>query len=177
MSDLEYPPNTEMARAFLEKLGPGEEFTFQLFGDREKDGKLACKFHGSLTDDLARRLATLNNEGRGVFVAINETDLQGRRMENIVRVRSLFVDLDGAPLEPVQNAPLPPDIIVETSPGRYHCYWLVRDVRLDEFSALQRALAVRFDGDPAVHDLPRCGRLPGFWHLKGEPFLTRIIHL
>ena len=32
--------------------------------------------------------------GVGVFVTIDETDLKGRRTENIVRPRALFVDAD-----------------------------------------------------------------------------------
>jgi hypothetical protein len=44
----------------------------------------------------------LNREGAGVFVTVNETDLKGRTAKNITSVRAVFVDLDGAPLEPVR---------------------------------------------------------------------------
>jgi hypothetical protein len=40
---------------------------------------------------------------------------------------------------------------------------------------LQKDLAARFSGDPKVCDLPRVMRLPGFYHRKAAPFLTRII--
>jgi hypothetical protein len=47
---------------------------------------------------------------------------------------------------------------------------------LEEFPALQRSLAKRFAGDPAVSDLPRVMRLPGFFHQKKDstPFMTRM---
>ena len=49
------------------------------------------------------------------------------------------------------------------------------DLPLDQFESVQKTLIARFDGDPAVHDLPRVMRLPGFYHHKHEPFLVRII--
>jgi hypothetical protein len=62
----------------------------------------------------------LNDRGAGVFVVINETDGKGRRNENITRVRSQFVDLDGAPLAPVMAAKL--------DAGHHH-YWPRRGSR------------------------------------------------
>jgi hypothetical protein len=40
---------------------------------------------------------------------------------------------------------------------------------------VQRELIATFDGDASIHDLPRVMRLPGFWHLKGDPFMVRMI--
>jgi hypothetical protein len=130
--------------------------------------------HGSL-DENAEDLSRLNARGAGVFVTVNETDGEGRKTENIIRVRAQFVDLDGAPLEPVLEHPLGPSITIESSPGRYHAYWLVDDCPLAEFKHAQQRLAAHFNGDPSVCDLPRVMRLPGFFHRKAEPFITRII--
>src|SRR5262249_20840995 len=91
------------------------------------------------------------------------------------RVRALFVDLDGAPLEPVLADVKKVHIVVNTSPGRWHAYWLVTGVALDQFSAKQKALIAAFNSDPAIHDLPHVMRLPGFVHRKGEPHLVRIV--
>ena len=74
----------------------------------------------------------------------------------------------------VQHGCLRPHIIVESSPGRAHCYWLVKNVGLDEFEGIQCGLAQKFDGDSAVRILTTCARLPGFFHNKKEPFRTRI---
>ena len=119
-------------------------------------------------DDHVSELETLQTKGAGVFVTVKKTDGEGRKEENITRVRALFVDLDGAPLEPVKAFPLKPTIIIETSPGRWHVYWLVSDLELSEFGEFQRALIKKFSADPAVHDAPSVMCLPGFWHLKGE---------
>lgn len=109
-------------------------------------------------------------------MTINRTDGKGRKRENIVGIRAVFVDLDGAPLAPVIQWALPQNIVVESSPGRYHAYWLVDGtVALTEFTGLQKKLAKLFGGDPKVHDLPRVLRLPGFSHRKGEPFRTCVV--
>jgi putative DNA primase/helicase len=153
--------------------------TFQTFPDiQELKGQWPCPaiLHGTL-DQHSERLETLNRQGHGIFVCVNETDGQGRKSENIVRARSLFLDLDGSSLEPVVEAGLKPHMVVESSPGRFHVYWLVNDVVLSEFGELQSGLALRFDGDQKVKDLPRVMRLPGFLHQKGEPFPVRLLQV
>jgi len=40
----------------------------------------------------------------------------------------------------------------------------------------QKAIARKFNSDPKVCDLPRVMRLPGFYHCKGNPYLTTIMH-
>ena len=171
-------PDKAEAERFLKALDPQATFfTFQTFDDDSdrKDHKLACILHGTL-DEHWDALARLNAKGAGVFVTINETDGKGRKAENIVRVRCLFVDLDGAPIP--DSGPLP-HIIVETSPGHWHVYWRVYwpvvSQGLIEFADKQRALIALHGGDPVVCDLPRVMRLPGFFHLKREPSLVRIL--
>jgi RepB DNA-primase from phage plasmid len=70
-----------------------------------------------------------------------------------------------------------PQIVVESSPGRFHAYWLVVGMPPNDFSACQEALIERFGSDRAVKDLPRVMRLPGFKHRKGKPFRSRIIRI
>lgn len=169
--------NSNEAELFLKSIAEGESVTFQTLPemkDTHKQG-LTRTLHGTLQDHLPL-LSKLNAEGAGVFYTVNTTDLQGRRVENIIGVRCVFVDLDCAPLEPLYEAPLEPHFINESSPDRYHAYWIVKGITLEGFSNIQKTLAARFNGDKAVHDLPRLMRLPGFYHLKKKPFRTRIIH-
>lgn len=164
------------AQLFLRAIG-GRQFCFQTFDDNagRKDQALVQVMHGMVEENFGT-LEELNRRGAGIFVTINRTDGKGRRRHNIVGVRALFVDLDGAPLEPVLRWALPPHVVVESSPGRFHAYWLVdQSVALSEFTGLQRRLAKLFGGDPKVHDLPRVLRLPGFIHRKGAPFRTRVV--
>ena len=100
---------------------------------------------------------------------VNRGDGKGRRKENVVEVRSVFLDLDGTRLGVLDRAALDPHIVVESSPGRFHAYWRVEGLPLDDFEAVQLALAARFGGDSSVRDLPRVMRLPGYCHRKGPP--------
>jgi hypothetical protein len=163
------------AARFLACLDPeATSFTFQTFDDNaeRRDKTLARIFHGPLAERAAE-LARLNALGAGIFVTVNETDGKGRKKQNIIRVRAVFVDLDGAPLEPVMANGRRPHIIVETSPGKWHAYWLA-DLPLDRFGPVQKTLIGQFGSDPSVHDLPRVMRLPGYEHRKGKPFLIEI---
>jgi hypothetical protein len=190
-------PDRAEAERFLKALDPTQDahFCFQTFDDdpkrkkeraganklRKKQGKpllkdpLARWRYGTLAEHFDE-LAKLNARGAGIYVTVNKTDGKGRKKSNIMRVRASFVDLDGAPIEPVNSAGIKPHIVVESSPNRFHAYWCyIGRMPLRVFEPLQRGLAARFNGDPAVHDLPRVMRLPGFLHKKAEPFLSRIV--
>jgi len=162
---------------FLKTLTPnGSLLTWQTFDDdKTRRRKALARILNGTLKAHAETLAKLQAQGAGVFITVNECGGKGRGTEMVVKVRALFVDLDGAPLEPVQNGPLAPHIVVESSPGRWHAYWLVSDCPLEEFEELQKALAARFSGDPSVCDLPRVMRVPGFLHQKGEPFRSRLL--
>jgi len=164
------------ASQFLNLIAEGEQITFQTFDDMK--GRHSCNLvrvlHGTLEQHLPI-LKELNEQGAGIFFTVNKTDLKGRETKNIKKVRAVFVDLDGAPLEPILSAPLAPHIVVESSPKRFHAYWLIEELPLEQFSLVQKALIKRFDGDPVIHDLPRVMRLPGFIHRKGDPVLVRVI--
>lgn len=161
------------AREFLSRLD--SVVTFQTFSDsRQHSAGLIRVLHGSLTQHGAT-LTRLNSAGAGIFVMVNEGDGRGRKADNVRSVRAVFVDLDDAAISPVCASDLAPHIIVESSPERWHAYWLTTGVPLEQFKPLQQAIAVRFNGDPSVCDLPRVMRVPGFLHNKGKPFLSHVI--
>jgi hypothetical protein len=154
-------------------------FTFQTFADIEaEDGRrLVRVLHGSLNQHFDT-LSALNTAGAGVYVTVNQTDGKGRKAENVTQVRAQFVDLDGAPLAPVLEWSLKPRVVIETSPGRFHAYWLVTkevSTDFDGFRERQRQLAKLFNADPKCIDLPRVLRLAGFNHRKAAPFRSRVV--
>ena len=192
-------PDRAEAERFLKALDPSPDarWCFQTFTDDKKVRKARAeenklrKQRGEppLKDPLAAwRYGTLaehwswlvkqNARGAGVYITVNETDGGGRKATNITRIRALFADLDGAPIEPVNNAELKSQITMESSPDRYQAYWCFSGrMPLKVFEPLQKEIAARFKGDPAIHDLPRVMRLPGFVHRKekDKPFLSRIV--
>lgn len=170
-------PDLDDARRFLAVLAQEGNFTFQTFDDTPaKNRDLIKVLHGSFAQH-SDTLTKLSRRGAGIFVMVNAGDSKGRKARNVQAVRALFVDLDGAPLDPVVHAPIAPHMVVETSPGRWHAFWRVHDVPLADFSHLQTQLAKMFDADPRVNDLPRVMRVPGFLHQKGRPVLCRLAHV
>lgn len=163
--------NWEMTRAFLNTLDSMDEtFDWRILPKNERPLQL----RGTL-DDVHTKLSEWNKKGAGIFVVVNTTNGRGQKTENINRVRALFADLDGCPLTNLSTVPLEPHMVIETSPEKYHAYWLVDGLSLDDFKPLQQTIAAICSSDPVVCDLPRIMRVPGFYHHKSEPFMSRII--
>jgi len=166
-------PDFGTAAHFLCQLDEyAERWTFQTFDDNSerKDPSLAHILHGTL-EERAATLRDLNERGAGIFVTINETDLKGRKRENIDRVRAVWQEDDGEG----KSLPLEPHIVVESSPGKYHRYLFVDGLEFDEHRCVQQVLVDRYGSDPCAKDISRVLRLPGFYHRKSEPHLVRII--
>ena len=145
--------------------------TFQTFDDSTlKRRELSRVYHSYNPLNLDAK----NNKGAGIFLNINETDGKGRKKQNNIRVRAVFADLDGAPLGAILE--YHPSMVVETSPGKYHTYWFTDDVPLDQFTNLLKAIANKFNSDPKVCILTAVLRVPGFYHCKGEPTLSRVLY-
>ncbi|MEZ5447070.1 MAG: DNA-primase RepB domain-containing protein [Gammaproteobacteria bacterium] len=179
-------PDLTLAETFTRLLARGSPITFQTFADcKDSPGAASISrvFHGTF-DEHRGELVCLNQAGAGIFMMINEGDGKVhppnktcRANASVVTLRSLFVDLDGAPLEPVLEYESTADLIVESSPGRWHVYWFVGWFEpLELFADGQTMVAERFGGDRSVKDLARVMRIPGFFHQKGEPFMSRLVH-
>lgn len=172
VSDL--APNLVQAMAHLEALEPEPDarFTFQLLPDRDAAGVRPEILHGALAE-VVDRLARANSTGAGITVSLNRTNFRGRSAECIVALRALVIDCD----QPrIRALALPPSLSIETSPGRGHHYWLLRSGEpLDGFGDAQRQLAAYYGSDGTISDLGRALRLAGFYHMKADPFLVRIV--
>ena len=159
------------AREYLARLTGSADTpcTWQTFGEGAHAGQpsLARVMHGPL-DKVAAGLASANGRGAGVFVTVAQTDLRGRRSENVTGLRALFADCDAGEPPAEVRAQFPrPHAIVRSAAGP-HYYWRLRDGEaLDGFEAAQAAIAEALGSDPKVKDLPRVMRVPGFLHRKG----------
>lgn len=165
------------ASAFLAALDPfADGFTFQTFDDSPAKRRTLAEHRFGPLAEHAQWLSRANRDRAGIFVTINETDGKGRKAANVIRVRALFADLDGPPVdEAISRSPLAPHIIVQSSPGKAHLYWRVDGCSLPQFESAQKRIAQFFGGDPTVSDLPRVMRLPGFCHCKDEPARVRMV--
>jgi hypothetical protein len=153
------------AEQFLMDLDPTTDlYTIQVFYDmsERRDPRLAQIIHGSVAQH-ASELARLNARGAGIFVCVNATDFKGRGTAHITQVRAVWQDDDYA----WQGAfPLPPSLVVSTSPGRFQRLWICDDLTFDQHRVVQERLVASFGHDSQACGLNRVLRLPGFWHMK-----------
>ena len=155
--------NSAELQQFLDLLEEGGNFCFRTVS-QDRIGRKS-----SSLVDVKRR----NANGEGAYVVVNAG---GQTDNEIDRIRAVYVDLDGSPLEPVMECSLEPHIVVQTSPGRYHAYWIVDDLPVSDFTPVQRCILQRYAGDPRVFNPSRVMRLPGLLHHKYKPYLSHIIH-
>lgn len=120
-----------------------------------------------------------NAYGACCSLTINETNGRGRKTTDVIKVRSVWADFDGVRLP--NKWDYKPSMIIETSPGRFHAYWFTvldnshYETPLKAFTPLQEGVAKKFNSDKFVKDLPKAMRMPGFYHCKGDRFLSRVV--
>jgi hypothetical protein len=170
-------PLNEPAIKFLTLLSPQlTGITFQTFDDDKTRKNPALAKVIQLRD--FKELLQLNAQGAGVFITVNATDEKGRKKENITHVRAVFQEDDNGFNGPF---PLEPSMVIESSPGHFHRYWLVADEwptdergRAD-FTAVMERMIETYGSDKNAKDISRVPRLPGFLHRKADPHLVHIV--
>lgn len=151
---------------------------FRAIHDQRKDVP-AHHFRGTLAQ-LWDTLNKYNQNGYGIFCNINALDGNGRELGNIAYIRTHVVDLDNtmtaqANYEKAAVSYPSPHFAVQTSPGKFHVYWLVEPYQGNDFYTIhQRKFRQLYDGDRNVIDATRVLRVPGFHHLKSTPFMVTL---
>ena len=126
-------------------------------------------------DEFVRIATRENNNGAAVCVAINKSSSEARGNKYTLGVNAFVVDVDTVGAPP-PNIGINPHFIIESSPGKYHYYWLVKNCPLTHYRAVQKRLIDLCPGADSKICFPAVVmRVPGFWHLKNEPFMTRIV--
>ena len=174
------PMDRDEAGRFLKSLdATARDFTFQTFDDDHSNGH---ELNGSLARATSNRdeILQLYTRGAGVYVTINETDLTGRKSENIKRVRAIWQEDDAGHGGPF---PLDPSIVVKSSPGHFHRYWLIADEwpadeqgRAD-FAAVMERMVESYGCDKNAKDISRVLRLPGFLHRKDPAAQSHMVRV
>ncbi len=169
------PDQTEMLR-FIKLLHGSKSTWFLKFRKNGMPYDSAQQF--GTPARLLDKLLETNKAGSNIAVAVNQMRANSRSNDNVTDINAVFIDVDnGVTTEAdLMDLPLPPNVIVQTSLGRLHAYWLVSDCSVQKFKRIQRALAQRFDSDRQVCDPARMMRLPGSinWN-HGQPALAQII--
>jgi hypothetical protein len=169
---------------FLRLLDPNAGwFTHQTFTDCEKNKPSPdprAKVFNLPPFTFSKTILDLYRDGAGVWVTVNDTQGNGRKAIDVTRVRAVWQeDDDGYEGE----YPLEPSLVIETSPGRYHRYWLVAGEWLadeqgrKDFASVMACMVACYGSDKGAKDISRCLRMPGFQHRKdlANPHIVRIV--
>jgi hypothetical protein len=137
------------------------------------------------SEEYHQLIKEMQAAGAGAFFSVNGTDGLGAKAENINRVRTYYVDVDGLQdkdpvLGKLIQAKLKPSAIVETKNG-VHAYWYAAQqtpVDYALYRKVQLGLIRAFGGDKSAKDIARVLRIPGTLHQKNpdDPFVVRIVH-
>ena len=171
------------ARAFITALtgSPDTPVVFQTFDDnrKRKDARpkgthdpYARVISGRMAEHFDT-LANLNKQGAGIFITVQECKPGKRSNDNITSIRAAINDFDGdnaVALAEAAASKLPPSIVVESSPGKRHLYWLTSPdtFELSEYTPFIESMVAITGADDNAKDLARVLRVPGFDHCKGE---------
>jgi hypothetical protein len=95
MNFLQLIPNYETAKKHLQYLSGKKDSreVFQTYPDSESCRVFPQVFIGTLEEHF-ETFTRLNNQGAAIAVVVNETNLKGRKIEDVVRVRAFFTDDD-----------------------------------------------------------------------------------
>ena len=181
--DQELPQgqDIEEARRFLQAIDPiTENFTFQCFNDKGRDSVYSPKVLNGALEERWNELVRRNNAGQGIYVTVNQTDLKGRKLKNVVAIRCAFQEDDDG-FE--GDFPLKPNMLIESSPGKFHRYWLPEkpaegEDALKDATGVQEKMVADYGSDPNAKDITRVLRLPGFFNMKTKyqtPWLVKIV--
>jgi len=186
MSNLQKDPKTpsvnpskkykwsDDTNGFLKLFGDDQLF-FAAIENKDEVAKYPPKekpkprmFHNGFAAKKAE-LDKLNSEGWGVFHTVNVMKGNRRIKSEVKRCRAVFIDDDHPRDEPRTDFPIEPNIIVESSPGKYHYYWLTDTDQFEEWNGVMATMVEEHGADNNAKDLARVLRLPGFNHVKGDP--------
>lgn len=122
-----------------------------------------------------------NQAGKDIYFTVNECKKGIRRKKSdYVRTRAVWLDDDGASkggeTDP-DSFPIKPNIIVNTSPGKHHYYWLCNFKGIELSEGINRRICTEHNGDPNTLDITRVLRVPGFVHNKSGMVVTyEVLH-
>jgi len=124
-----------------------------------------------------KKLKAFNKEGRDIYFAPNEMRGDKRLKSETKSIRAIWIDDDKVRKKPRTKFPLEPSIVVETSRGKYHYYWLTSTTDIDGFERVMETMTNEYGNDKKVKHLNALLRVPGFNHCKDldNKFKVRMV--
>jgi len=152
------------------------DFFIQTFDDKQL-GRKNLIFTGAAKTYDEEQLKKLNKDGAGIFFSPNRFPVQ-RKKELCQGINAWFFEIDGIPkteqAQRIAKSPICPSFVVETR-NSYHVYFLASEASVENFEDIQRRLIAYFGADKACKDCTRVLRIPGYNHVKEEPYECRLV--
>lgn len=179
--------NISEIETFLKFLSPTDPFfTFAFLGAGKSDGVLPgyATVQASIAE-ICHTCQTFWDTSRAftLHTTLNQCDDKGRKLANVQGARVLCVDLDRQidinELETIKSSYYP-QMIVTSSPGKYHLYWKVSPtVSLDAWSFYQLGLSQIFGSDRTLAQKNKTIRVPGVPRVLtgSQQFTPSIVYL
>jgi len=146
----------------------------QTLDDKKKNKSLTTD--GTPDKYTNNKLVELNNKGAGIFFSPNQFTKR-RKKDFCEGVNAWFFEIDDMSKTEqariIQKSPVTPSIVVETR-NSYHVYFLAEDAKIENFREIQTRLIDFFGSDKACKDVTRVLRIPGFYHMKEDPYKVEI---
>jgi hypothetical protein len=157
-----------------------------------RDGRPATNHHyqldSSFADTIEGFLDYCAAESRAAYILPGYVKAGGTHKDAVDKLWSILVDLDKgdttAALAQLEEAIGPATVIVEsggttdTGQKKLHAYWKLTEeatgAEIDRVCRVRENLALRFGGDTSFKQQGQVIRIPGSYHLKGEPKLVRL---
>jgi len=137
-------------------------------------------WHAGVYKNITNEVEELNKVGAGVFFTPNQYPGGSRQAKDCKGVNAWYMEIDDIPkpeqIQRIKAAPIAPSVIVETGKS-YHCYWMAENGTIENFKKIAKGLVAHFDSDPAVADIARILRVPGYKHNKKEPVDVKLISI
>jgi len=125
------------------------------------------------SESYQRFLRGQNAHGSDVYLGVNayKPDSHGREKDDVAAVRHVYLDIDNdgrAVVDKILKSDMIPHHVFESSPGRFQALWSVEGLSMPQAEAAVRGMVREFGGDPAVWDVTRILRAPGFRNWKPQ---------
>lgn len=154
----------------LDPIAPG--FVF-LATDDSGQKRPAQTRYGSIHDPEMRAwMDGMQHAGFAIHVTVQEMLGHDRKAENLKRIRVVFAEMDQPQAAPW---PVDPSFSVNTSPDKWHHYWLVQNMDPLTFRGIMQRMVDSYGSDQGVIDYSRVLRLAGTLHLKGAPYRVGLV--
>jgi P4 family phage/plasmid primase-like protien len=171
------------ARRLLDHLFDGTEGLLCITTGTRKNGELQnikdrfYRYPAQAENALEHALRASERGREAYFCTALLKTAENRKKGNALPLPALYIDGDGAKIP--EDLP-DPTAIVETSPGKHHYYYRLRNpLDAEEFAGLNKRLTYYVGADKGGHDVGQVLRVPGTTNHKpeAEEFIVSLVEL